>query len=128
MTKFRRNRLTLKGRSAGQRQTHTHTDRQTDRQTDSQTRLKIRALYVCNRANRTVLYSKNESRDCATRHDATCDTPCHTCDFHARPSKSRDFVVGVTSVLDRSPTSPLAAPISLHRASDAFTTVVARAA
>jgi len=27
-----------------------------------------------------VLYSENESRDCATRHDATCDTPCHTCD------------------------------------------------
>jgi len=39
-TKFRQNRLTLKGRSAGQR----HTDTQTD--TDRQTRLKIRALQV----------------------------------------------------------------------------------
>jgi len=38
VTKFRQNRLTLKGRSAGQR----HTDRQT--------RLKIMALQVCNRA------------------------------------------------------------------------------
>ena len=36
-----------------------------------------------------VLYSENESRDCATRHGSTCDTPCHTC----------DFVAGVTSVL-----------------------------
>ena len=44
VTKFRQNRLTLKGRSAGQR----HTDRQTHRQT----RLKIMALQVCNRANR----------------------------------------------------------------------------
>jgi len=43
VTKFRQNRLTLKGRSAGQRQTNTHTDRQT--------RLKIRALEVCNQAN-----------------------------------------------------------------------------
>ena len=41
VTKFRQNRLMLKGRSAGQR----HTDRQT--------RLKIMALQVCNRANRT---------------------------------------------------------------------------
>jgi len=38
VTKFRENRLTLKGRSADQRQTDTHTDRQT--------RLKIRALQV----------------------------------------------------------------------------------
>jgi len=45
--KFRQNRLTLKGRSAGQRHTH----RQTGRQTDRQTRLKIMALCVCNRAN-----------------------------------------------------------------------------
>jgi len=44
VTKFRQNRSTLKGRSAGQRQTDTHTDRQT--------RMKIRALQVCNRANR----------------------------------------------------------------------------
>jgi len=43
VTEFRQNRLTLKGRSAGQR----HTDRQTHRQT----RLKIRSLQVCNRAN-----------------------------------------------------------------------------
>jgi len=42
VTKFRQNRLTLKGRSAGQ----SHTDRQTDRQT----RLKVMALQVCNRA------------------------------------------------------------------------------
>jgi len=40
VTKFRQNRLTLKGRSAGQRHTH------------RQTRLKIMALQVCNRANR----------------------------------------------------------------------------
>jgi len=39
VTKFRQNRLTLKGRSAGQR----HTDRQTQ--------LKIMALQFCNRAN-----------------------------------------------------------------------------
>jgi len=39
VTKFRQNRLTMKGRSAGQR----HRDRQT--------RLKIMALQVCNRAN-----------------------------------------------------------------------------
>jgi len=44
VTKFRQNRLTLKGKSVGQR----HTDRQTHRQT----RLKIMALQVCNRANR----------------------------------------------------------------------------
>ena len=31
--------------------------------------------------NRAALYSENESRDCATRHDATCDTSRHTCDF-----------------------------------------------
>jgi len=42
VTKFHQNRLTFKGRSAGQR----HTDTQTHRQT----RLKIRALQVCNRA------------------------------------------------------------------------------
>jgi len=48
VTKFRQNRLTLKGRSAGQ----SHTDTQTDRQTHRQTRLKIMALQVCNRANR----------------------------------------------------------------------------
>jgi len=42
VTKFRQNQLTLKGRSAGQRHTDTHTDRQTW--------LKIRALQVCNRA------------------------------------------------------------------------------
>jgi len=47
VTKFRQNRLRLKGRSAGQR----HTDRHTDRQTHRQTRLKIAALQVCNRAN-----------------------------------------------------------------------------
>ena len=38
MTKFSQNRLTLKGRSAGQRLI------------DRQTRLKIMALQVCNRA------------------------------------------------------------------------------
>jgi len=42
VTKFRQNRLTLKGRSAGQRHTH--------RQIHRQTRLKIMALQVCNRA------------------------------------------------------------------------------
>jgi len=40
VTKFRQNQLTLKGRSAGQRQT------------DRQTRLKIMALQVCNRAKK----------------------------------------------------------------------------
>jgi len=44
VTKFHQNRLTLKGRSAGQR----HTDRQTDRQT----RLRKMALQVCSGANR----------------------------------------------------------------------------
>jgi len=39
VTKFHQNRSTLKGRSAGQRQT------------DRQTWLKIMALQVCNRAN-----------------------------------------------------------------------------
>jgi len=48
VTKFHQNRSTLKGRSASQR----HTDRHT--QTDRQTRLKIRALQVCNRANKPV--------------------------------------------------------------------------
>jgi len=43
VTKFCQNRLTLKGRSAGQRQT------------DRETRLKIMALQVCNRANRTTV-------------------------------------------------------------------------
>jgi len=43
MTKFCQNRLTLQGRSAGQRHTHTHTHTQTDRQTNS---LKISALHV----------------------------------------------------------------------------------
>jgi len=40
VTKFRQNRLTLKGRSASQRHTH------------RQTRLKIMALQVCNPANK----------------------------------------------------------------------------
>jgi len=44
VTKFRENRLTLKGRSAGQRHTDTHADRQTNS-------AKIRALQVCNRTN-----------------------------------------------------------------------------
>ena len=43
VTTFRQNRLTLKGRSAGQRHTHTRSSRQT--------RLTIMALQVCNRAN-----------------------------------------------------------------------------
>ena len=51
VTKFRQNQLTLKGRSAGQRQTDRQTDTHTDRQTHRQTRLKIMALQVCNRAN-----------------------------------------------------------------------------
>jgi len=42
VTKFHQNRSMLKGRSAGQRQTDTQTDRQT--------RMKIRARQVCNRA------------------------------------------------------------------------------
>jgi len=42
VTKFRQNRLMLKGRSAGQRHIATH----------RQTRLKIMALQVCNRANK----------------------------------------------------------------------------
>ena len=44
VTMFHQNRSTLKGRSAGQRHTHT----------DKQTRLKIMALQVCNRANSPV--------------------------------------------------------------------------
>ena len=52
VTKFRHNRLTLKFRRAGQRQTDRHTHRQTERQTHRQTRLKIMALQVCNRGNR----------------------------------------------------------------------------
>jgi len=36
------------------------------------------ALPVKVAQNRTTLYYENESRDCATRHVATCDTPCHT--------------------------------------------------
>ena len=50
VTKFRQNRLTLKGRSAGQR----HTDRQTW--------LKIMALQVCNRvsnSNNNLIYKAN---------------------------------------------------------------------
>jgi len=46
VTKFRQNQSMLKGRIVGQRQTDTH------RQTHKQTWLKIRALQVCNRANR----------------------------------------------------------------------------
>jgi len=44
VTKFHQDRSLLKGKSAGQRQTDTQTDRQTG--------LKIRALQVCIRANR----------------------------------------------------------------------------
>ena len=51
VTKFRENRLMLKGRSAGQRQTDRLTHRHTYRQTHRQTQLKIMALKVCNRAN-----------------------------------------------------------------------------
>jgi len=47
VTKFRQNQLTLKGRSASQRHTDTHTDRQT--------RLKIRALQVCNWAKNFLI-------------------------------------------------------------------------
>jgi len=59
VTKFRENRLTLKGISAGQR--HTHTDRQTW--------LKISALQVCNRANRNtaVAYTVLAQR-CLVKH------------------------------------------------------------
>jgi len=32
---------------------------------------------------------ENESRDCATRHDATCDTPRHTWEFDERPRVAR---------------------------------------
>ena len=45
MTKFHQNRSTLKGRSVGQRQT------------DGQTRLKLMALQVCSRANRSQTQS-----------------------------------------------------------------------
>jgi len=38
-----------------------------------------------------MLYSENESRDCTTHHDATCDTPCHTCDFDALPLVARQI-------------------------------------
>ena len=45
--------------------------------------------------NTAELYSENESRDCATRRDATCDTPCHTCDFdHTRLCRRCD--IGLT--------------------------------
>jgi len=47
VTKFHQNRSTMKGRSAGQRQTDTDTDRQT--------RLKIMALQVCNQANNGLI-------------------------------------------------------------------------
>ena len=52
VTKFHQNRLTLKGRSASQKHTDTHTDRQT--------RLKIMALQVCNRAksNKKMKWNK----------------------------------------------------------------------
>jgi len=57
--KFRQNRLTLKGRSAGQR----HTDRHTDRQT----RVKITALQVCNRANiKQVIFRLCQNIVCRT--------------------------------------------------------------
>jgi len=36
------------------RHTHTQTDGQTERKADRQTRLKIRAIQVCNRANRPL--------------------------------------------------------------------------
>ena len=42
----------------------------------SLTRIKVAQI-------RAALYSENESRDCATRHVTTYDTPCHTCDFDA---------------------------------------------
>jgi len=58
VTKFRQNRLMLKGRSAGQR----HRDRQIHRQTDRQPRLKIRALQVRNRAK------NNQSGEHLCRH------------------------------------------------------------
>jgi len=52
VTKFRQNRLTLKGKSAGQR----HTDRQT--------RLKIMAVQVCNLANRQTLLKLKAPQVC----------------------------------------------------------------
>jgi len=52
--------------------------------------------------NRPVLYSENESRNCATCHDATCDAVTLTTLMHDPLSRvkvaSRDFVAGVTSV------------------------------
>jgi len=56
VTKFRQNRSTLKGRSAGLRQTDRHTDRQTG--------LKIRALQVCNRANKKAVLSHGTTARC----------------------------------------------------------------
>jgi len=47
-------------------------------------------------------YSENEPRDCATRHDATCDTPCHTCDFGARPLVASQSRATLSQVWHRS--------------------------
>jgi len=56
VTKFHQNLLTLKGRSAGQRQTRT----------DRQTRVKIRALQECNRA--TDHATRSVTVDCIYAH------------------------------------------------------------
>ena len=61
VTKFCQNRLTWKGRSAGQR----HIGTQTDRQTHRQTRLKIMTLQICNRA-------KNVSEEYVNKSTAEC--------------------------------------------------------
>ena len=45
--------------------------------------------------NRAAFYSKNNSCDCATCHDATCDMPCQSVTLG---TLMRNFVAGVTLV------------------------------
>jgi len=89
VTKFHQNRLTLKGRSAGQR----HTDRQTHRQT----RLKIMALQVCNRANKLnlAIWSRTWSADLSVTLYSNADLVVlntSSCYFALLPVRDKHFV------------------------------------
>jgi len=91
VTKFRQNRLTMKGRSAGAGQRHT------DRQNHRQTRLKILALQVCDRANiepdrptasRTgrALWTQNV-KECKTRKPSLGVAPTSSAQWTRRTTK-----------------------------------------
>jgi len=96
VTKFHQNRLTLKGRNAGQTHTHTHTDRQTDRtnsaenkgpsgkQSGQQFALRVDGLLYLHRNTSTL--------HCVSKKRPTFTTCCY---FYIHSSTSTIFGTNV---------------------------------